>query len=143
MDNINLPSVLFLIWDIKRAIEKSVSVREGVKMYLSRQKTDKFAENFTDWWTSSKDNEFDDDIYIDKFNAQQRVILSLIRASQKGLPILEQIRSIEVDFIDICESDIQEHTAKLPLIMQIPLIFLIFPAICILLLVPTLSQLSF
>lgn len=145
MDNLNLPSSLLLIWDIRRTIEKNQSLQQGLQKFSQRlmhKQTlkDEFAKNFVDWWQIRQKTQ---ESVLTHFNAQHRAIITLIESGLRGHSIYEPLKALEADFIEMCDADIQEHAAKLPLLLQIPLIFLIFPAICILLLVPTLSQLAF
>lgn len=149
MDNLKLPSSLLLIWEVKRTIEKNISLQQGLQKFsqnlthlqtLKGHKHDIFAKNFIYWWQIRQKTQESD---LSKFNAQHRAIITLLENGLRGQSIYEPIKALEADFIDMCDADIQEHAAKLPLLLQIPLIFLVFPAICILLLVPTLCQLAF
>lgn len=145
MDNLNLPSSLVLIWEIKRTIEKNMSLQHGLQNFLQRMtqhhsSNDQFAKNFLQWWQIRQKTQVSE---LSHFNAQHRAIITLLENGLRGQSIYEPLKALEVDFIEMCDADIQEHAAKLPLLLQIPLIFLVFPAICILLLVPTLSQLVF
>lgn len=142
MDNIGLPSSLILVWDVRRAIEKNLSLQQGLKNFAQRTANsgDSFTKNFMSWWQVRQKTQTND---LNKFNAQHRAIITLLELGLRGQSIYEPLKALEADLIEICEADIQEHAAKLPLLLQIPLIFLVFPAICILLLVPTLSQLAF
>ena len=145
MDDLNLPSSLLLIWEIKRTIEKNLSLQQGLQKFSQRMTqphstNDQFAKNFLQWWQIRQKTQVSE---LSHFNAQHRAIITLLENGLRGQSIYEPLKALEVDFIEMCDADIQEHAAKLPLLLQIPLIFLVFPAICILLLVPTLSQLAF
>jgi hypothetical protein len=149
VDNLNLPSSLLLIWEIKRTIEKNLSLQQGLQKFfqhltqlktLKGYKQDNFAKNFLHWWEIRQKTQVSE---LLNFNAQHRAIITLLENGLRGQSIYEPIKALEADFVEMCDADIQEHAAKLPLLLQIPLIFLVFPAICILLLVPTLCQLSF
>ena len=145
MDDLNLPNSLILVWDIKRAIEKNLSLQQGLQKFVQRTANirgfqDDFSKNFIKWWQIRQKTQVSD---LNGFNAQHRALITLIESGLRGQSIYEPIKSIEADLIEMCEADIQEHAAKLPLLLQIPLVFLVFPALCILLLVPTLCQLAF
>lgn len=145
MDNLNLPSSLLLIWEIKRTIEKNLSLQQGLQKFSQRMtqhysSNDQFAKNFLQWWQIRQKTQVSE---LSHFNAQHRAIITLLENGLRGQSIYEPLKALEADFIEMCDADIQEHAAKLPLLLQIPLIFLVFPAICILLLVPTLCQLAF
>lgn len=145
MDHLNLPSSLLLIWEIKRTIEKNLSLQQGLQKFSQRMtqyqsSNDIFAKKFIQWWQIRQKTQVSD---LSFFNAQHRAIITLLENGLRGQSIYEPLKALEADFIEMCDADIQEHAAKLPLLLQIPLIFLVFPAICILLLVPTLCQLAF
>jgi hypothetical protein len=140
MDDINLPSALILVWDVKRAIEKNISLQNGINLFIQRKLVDSFSDSFKNWYLNKEKRQV---VFETQFNSFHKAIIHLLEHGLNGQPIYEQLRALELEIIDQCESCIQEHTARLPLIMQIPLLFLIFPAICVLLLVPTLAQLSF
>lgn len=145
MDNLNLPSSLILVWDLKRAIEKNLSLQQGLQKFIQRTTNirgfrDDFAKIFVKWWQIRQKTQISD---LNNFNAQHRAIIMLVESGLRGQSIYEPLKALEADLVEICEADIQEHAAKLPLLLQIPLVFLVFPAICILLLVPTLCQLAF
>lgn len=146
MDNLNLPSSLLLIWELKRTIEKNLSLQQGLQKFsqrltqLKNRKQDDFAKNFLQWWQIRQKTQVSE---LKNFNAQHRALIVLLENGLRGQSIYEPLKALEADFIEMCDADIQEHAAKLPLLLQIPLIFMVFPAICILLLVPTLYQLSF
>lgn len=146
MDNLNLPSSLLLIWELKRTIEKNLSLQQGLQKFSQRltqpknRKQDDFAKNFLQWWQIRQKTQVSE---LKNFNAQHRALIVLLENGLRGQSIYEPLKALEADFIEMCDADIQEHAAKLPLLLQIPLIFMVFPAICILLLVPTLCQLSF
>ncbi|MCM2354422.1 MAG: hypothetical protein NDI63_12465 [Pseudobdellovibrio sp.] len=145
MDDLNLPNSLILVWDIQRAIEKNLSLQQGLQKFVQRATNirgfqDDFSKNFMKWWQIRQKTQVSD---LNGFNAQHRALITLIESGLRGQSIYEAIKAIEADLIEMCEADIQEHAAKLPLLLQIPLVFLVFPAICILLLVPTLCQLTF
>ncbi len=145
MDDLKLPSSLLLIWEIKRTIEKNMSLQQGLQKFFARMTqpqsfNDEFAKNFLQWWQIRQKTQVSE---LSHFNAQHRAIITLLENGLRGQSIYEPLKALEADFIEMCDADIQEHAAKLPLLLQIPLIFLVFPAICILLLVPTLCQLAF
>ncbi|AZZ38150.1 hypothetical protein CIK05_15530 [Bdellovibrio sp. qaytius] len=145
MDNLNLPSSLLLIWEVKRTIEKNLSLQQGLQKFSQRMthnqtSNDEFAKNFMQWWQIRQKTQVSE---LSHFNAQHRAVITLLENGLRGQSIYEPLKALEADFVEMCDADIQEHAAKLPLLLQIPLIFLVFPAICILLLVPTLCQLAF
>ena len=140
MDSLKLPRSLDLVWDIKRSIESGVSVNVSLQSFLRKSADDEFHRKIQIWLQIPK---IEKNEYMNSnFNSHQIAILRTIDMGLNGASIYEQLQSLEGEIIEMCESDIQEHVAKLPIIMQIPLLFLVFPAICILLIIPALAQLS-
>lgn len=145
MENIKLPATLLLIWDIKRALEKNQSLQIGLKSFLARSLQCQFAREFADICreqqlkpTQSKNLA----LSPEKFNQAQRALLFLVIKGLSGLPIYENIKLLEKEFIIHCEDDIQSHVMKLPLLLQLPMLGMLFPAIMCLLIVPALAMLQ-
>ena len=46
MDDLKLPTVLFLLWDVKRAIETQKSLQIGLQNFLKREFKDSFTIKF-------------------------------------------------------------------------------------------------
>ncbi len=154
MENIKLPSSLLLIWDIKRVLEKNQSLQIGIKFFLSRQLKCRFSRAFADLYrdqmlktyksenlsSNEKQNKY---LSPEKFNVPQRALMFLIVKGLAGLPIYENIKLLEKEFVIHCEDDIQGHIMKLPLLLQIPMLGLLFPAIMSMLIIPALGMLRF
>lgn len=145
MENIKLPASLLLVWDIKRAIEKNQSLQIGIKSFLTRPLKCPFAVAFADLCREQQLNVIKREtlaINSEKFNVSQRALMFLIVKGLSGLPIYENIKLLEKEFIAHCDDDIQSHILKLPLLLQIPMLGLLFPAIMCLLILPALGMLK-
>ena len=145
MENIRLPAALLLIWDIKRALEKNQSLQVGIKSFLSRPLQCQFSIAFADVCREQRLKSGKSEnmtLNHDKFNMPQRALMFLILKGLSGLPIYENIKLLEKEFIMHCEDDIQSHIMKLPLLLQIPMLGLLFPAIMCLLVLPALGMLK-
>jgi hypothetical protein len=59
-----------------------------------------------------------------------------------AIPIYENLIELDKQMINSCDDDIEKHISMLPLILQIPLLGMLFPAILMLLLVPALKLLQ-
>ena len=146
MENIMLPASLLLIWDIKRALEKNQSLQIGIKFFLSRQLKCRFSRAFADLYRDHMLKTYKSEnlsLSPEKFNVSQRALMFLIVKGLAGLPIYENIKLLEKEFVVHCEDDIQGHIMKLPLLLQIPMLGLLFPAIMCMLIVPALGMLRF
>ncbi len=146
MENIKLPASLLLIWDIKRALEKNQSLQIGIKTFLSRQLRCQFSRAFNDLYHEQQlkaDKSENISLISKKFNVPQRALIFLIVKGLAGLPIYENIKLLEKEFIIRCEDDIQDHIIKLPLLLQIPMLGLLFPSIMCVLIIPAVGLLKF
>jgi len=144
MENIMLPASLVLIWDIRRALEKNQSLQVGIKNFLARSLRCRFSNAFMDIYQEQRlkvDTSKNVALNPEKFNVSQRALVFLIMKGLSGLPIYENLKLLEKEFIAHCEDDIQTHTMRLPLLLQIPMLGLLFPAIMCLLIIPALAML--
>lgn len=137
----NLAPSLVLLWDIKRALEKGQSISVGMKCFLSRPKENLFMDQVERWWHSQMNPE-------GTFNKSQlsltrKYLLEILEQGLRGQAILESLKSYEVELILSCEEEIQNHIARLPLILMIPLMGFVFPALMLLLIGPLMKALQF
>lgn len=140
------PTLVFL-WEIKRALEKGLSIHSGVEGYIQRNRQTKFANQVHIWWSAqlnkpasplNKAVEQKKDLTMTR-----KYLFDILELGLKGQSILETLKMYEKELIQSCEDEIQSHIARLPLILMVPLMGLIFPALMILLIGPLLSSLSF
>lgn len=139
MENVTPP--LILLWEVKRSLEKGKSVGIGIKNYLQREKTNEFQDEVEMWWGAQNNVR----IIYDKtrVNYKRQFLLEVLEAGLKGHAVLQTLQSLENELILSCEDEIQNFVAKLPLLALIPLMFMIFPAMMLILVVPLLKFLQF
>ncbi len=147
MDDLNLPSSLILVWDLRRAIETHQSLHMGIKNFNNRQLKSTFAMQFNHWWQQYRavhtENDLNSKITVfNGSNIHHSVLIQLIQKGLQGVPIYDHLVDLDQNMINSCDDDIEKHVSLLPLILQIPLLGLLFPAILILLLVPALRLLQ-
>ncbi|MBC7743083.1 MAG: hypothetical protein H7061_12855 [Bdellovibrionaceae bacterium] len=137
----NLAPSLILLWDIKRSLERGQSISVGMKSFLSRKKENVFMDQVERWWHSqmNADSQFDKR----QLSLTRKYLLEILEQGLKGQAILENLKSYESELILSCEEEIQTHIAKLPLILLIPLMGMIFPALMLLLIGPLMKALQF
>lgn len=146
MEDLNLPSSLLLVWDIKRALEKNQSIQIGIKFFILRKLNCKFADSFSDIWRQYQVgpvSAMEASLNTGRFNSAQRALIFLVNRGLSGQPIYENLKVLELEYIELCEDEIQRHVQKLPLMLQIPMLGLIFPAMMSLLIIPALGMLQF
>lgn len=141
MDDLNLPSVLFLLWDVKRAIETQKSLQIGLQNFNKRILKDPFTQKFQ-LIISSAPNDMQKLLQNSKLTIYQKNLVTLITQGIAGHSIYPALVRLEKELLTICEDDVEKHTQLLPLTLQIPLLGLIFPALMMILLIPVINMLS-
>lgn len=138
MENIAPP--LVLLWEVKRSLEKGQSVGSGIKNYLKYTKPDEFKRQIEIWWMAQNNSRI---LYNkSQLNYKRQYLLEVLEAGLKGNSILQTLQSLESELILSCEDEIQKYVAGLPILSLIPLMFLIFPAMMIILILPLLKLLQ-
>lgn len=138
----NITPTLVLLWQVKRALEQGQSVSIGVKNYIALNKDKNiFVSQVEEWWISLNNQNM-------TFNkgqlvATRKYLLEMLETGLKGGAILENLKLYEGELILSCEDEIQKHIATLPLLVMIPLMFLIFPSLMLLIVGPLLLSLNF
>lgn len=134
----NITPTLILLWDVRRALEKGLSVTNGIQFYIKRHKKDDLSRFVCAWMSNFQTNK--ETLSTLHLSPSRRYLLALLEHGLKGQAILESLKSYETELIISCEEEIQSHIAKLPLILMIPLMGFIFPSIMILLIWPALKM---
>lgn len=125
-----------LVWDLRRSIERNQSIQIGIKRFLERGHQCQFGLQFQNWWTYFR---LKQPLPQFKWNQHQRILIQLIEKGLAGTPIYDHLNELDLQMISSCDEDIEKHISLLPLILQIPLLGLLFPAILMLLLIPALK----
>ncbi|AGH96717.1 hypothetical protein [Pseudobdellovibrio exovorus] len=139
MENIS-PSLL-LLWDVKRSLAKGHSVAQGVRQFLLRDdvgsKDSDFIVCVEQWWVSQNNPSF----LFNKtsLSLHRQYLLELLEAGLRGQSISAALNNLESELILSCEGEMQERLMRLPLLSLLPLLFLIFPSLMIVLISPLLE----
>lgn len=141
MENMNLPASLILIWDLRRSIEMNQSLQIGMKNFIKRDLRCQFSVQFKKWWDNHRTGQ-NIPLSNAKWNVHQRLLIQFVEKGLAGIPIYENLIELDQQMINSCDDDIEKHISTLPLILQIPLLGMLFPAILMLLLVPALKLLQ-
>lgn len=136
----DITPTLILLWDVKRNLEKGHSLTTGIQFFLQRRIKNKFTNVVSDWFEIYKNS--NQPIIDKKLQASRYYLLEVLTYGLQGQPILESLKTLEKEIIVSCEDEIIAHTAKLPILMLIPLMGLIFPALMLLLIWPTLQSMQ-
>lgn len=137
MDSLNLPSSLLLVWELKKVLENGESLKLGLNRFIALGKKSNLLTQVKDYEKS----QFVSFSNLHQLNHFERALLDLVTRGIKGASIYESLELLEHEIVNQCESDILIHSTKWPMIMQIPLMFLILPAIALVLIGPLLLSL--
>lgn len=137
----DISPTLILLWDIKRSLEKGHSISVGMKTFLNRKLKDKFFNQVDEWWLSQNNALFNFD--RNNLPTTRKYLLEILEVGLQGQSILETLKAYEIEIIQSCEDEIQNHLSKLPLLLMFPLMGLIFPALMMLLIGPLLKTFQF
>jgi hypothetical protein len=74
-------------------------------------------------------------------SSYQKAIWDLLMLSQQGASLVIPVRELELELRFVCEEQLEQHLATLPYKLMIPLLFMQFPALMVILLGPLLAQL--
>ena len=74
-------------------------------------------------------------------SSYQKAIWDLLMLSQQGVSLVAPVKELEKELRFVCEEQLEQHLATLPYKLMIPLLFLQFPALMVILLGPLLAQL--
>lgn len=141
MESINLPGSVLLVWDLKRAIEMNQSIKLGLTRFLDRNLKCSFSIKIKQSYLQCQHGH---SFQIDQKNmtVHQRAALDLMLKGLAGMSIYESLVELNTNMMSCCEDDIEKHVSLLPLLLQIPLLGLLFPAILMLLIIPALKMLN-
>lgn len=139
-----IPTLLILIWDIKRSMEKNLSCINGLKVFLERGMQDTFSVSISKWWYLKSTNsniQISNSEFELKMGSAEKMMVKLLDKGISGESVYSQLLIFEDEILLLCEDKILNHVALLPLKLQIPLMGLILPACMMLILVPALALL--
>lgn len=136
----DLSPTLYLLWDVKRSLEKGQSIQTGIKIFLAKPNDIKFHRQVEQWWQAQnhKSGHFDKS----KVYMTRKYLLDILEVGLTGQSILETLKVYEKELIQNCEDEVQAHLSRLPLLLLFPLMGMIFPALMLLLIGPLLSSLT-
>lgn len=141
MEHLDLPCSLVLVWDLQRAVETNQSIKVGLLRFIERDLKTPFAVSIKKW-TEQNIKGHKTDINPAPFNMHQRLVLEILQKGLQGMSIYESLIELNNNMVSCCDDDIEKHVALLPLLLQIPLLGLLFPAILMLLVVPAVKMLN-
>lgn len=137
----DISPTLLLLWEVKRSLEKGQSIQVGIKSFLNKNPKQEFSQQVENWWLEKTNQLISHD--RSQLAATRKYLFEIFEVGLRGQAILSTLKSYELELIQSCEDEIQTHIARLPLILMIPLMGMIFPALMLLLIGPLLSAFTF
>lgn len=131
---------LELLLSVKQAVEQGNSVKKGMQAYLQGEKND-FKEVVLQFLSLHEQGKCVDDLLQRINSMHRRALLNLLTKSLAGFPIYGALLELEAELVVVCEEEIQQKIAKLPFLLMIPLLLLLFPSFLLLLFGPLLHNL--
>jgi hypothetical protein len=143
MENL-MPSILLLVSDVRRALEKNLSCQVGIRYFIERDLKDSYSLVVKKWWHTKSSGQISilEVEYKQKLGPAQKMLLVILEKGLAGASIYQHLSTFEQDIFELCDEKIQHHIAILPLKLQIPLMGLILPSIMVLIIVPALQMLT-
>lgn len=137
MDRLN--ETLWLALEARRSLEQGESVKAAVARYLDEAGETPPAR-VTRRWQFCLDRGVDAGPLLASVSSpHRRALLTLLARSQRGESVFSALLELEAEIQEACQADLERHLARLPFILLVPLLFLMFPAVMILLLGPFLE----
>ncbi len=149
MEHIRLPSSLILIWELRRSIERNQSIHIGIQYFLDKKiQNDELSERIKEFYAGLRTSIGEQNTHHGhntgkKMTPTERLLFNIVKKGLQGIPIYDLLVELDQFMTNSCEEDIQKHIVLLPMLMQIPLLGLLFPAILILVIIPALGLLQF
>lgn len=139
MEDIAPPLQLAL--QLRMGLERGEPIRKLIKEYITNS-TDELSNQVAQWIAMR-----DQGLSCSKIenlikSPYRKALLYLIEKSLRGEGILTQLIQIEEEIKEACRDEIDKKIALMPIKALIPLLFLQFPALLILLFMPLLGQLT-
>jgi hypothetical protein len=125
--------LILLIQDL----ESGTSVRLAVKNYLLKHQND-FAADLVSWFENTQREQKRPS---NAKNPHRQALFDVLDLALQGGSVLPHLYELENEFKFACEQNLEDHLAKLPYKLMIPLLLFQFPAFLVLILGPLLSQL--
>lgn len=131
---------LELLIAVKQSVEQGLSIKKGIQNYLVGEKNE-FKEVVLQFLSLLDQGKDVTDLILTNQSMHRRALLGLLVKSLNGFPIYNALVELEAELMSACEEEIQQKIAKLPFLLMIPLLLLLFPSFLLLLFGPLLHNL--
>lgn len=132
------PTLQFLMV-VKRCLERGESIRVGLQYYWKNHQNEISLQ--TQRWFMAYEQGGDWQKVISEIKSpQRRGLLMLLTKGISGQAIYTQLIQLEDEIVQITQEELDQHIAKLPFKVLLPLMLLQFPAFLVLLFGPILAE---
>ncbi len=137
MENIAPP--LQLLIEVRFAMEKGIPVKKAILAYIDQDPTDRWRSELATWLRLAENNK-PSELSQSRMSITRKHCLEVLFRGIKGEAIYSQICSLEEEVFKSSQLELDEFIATLPIKSLIPLLFLQFPALILMLIGPLLSS---
>lgn len=130
---------LALLLCVKRAIEKGQSVKQGILLYIKKERGE-FVTTVTLWLGLLQQGQDPKDAIQRLSSPHRRTLLQVLERGLRGESIHTVLVRLEEELVEACNEELTNKIAQLPFIMLIPLLLFQFPAFLLLLFGPLLQN---
>ena len=135
----SLAPPLELLIEVKRSIEKGQSTRQGILSYIKKSKST-FRDDVSKWFIWVQQGQKIDSIMLQQRSISRKALFQLLERGLRGEAIYSQLQMMEQEIKEACQDEQAKYLARLPFLMLVPLLFLMFPAYLLLLFGPLLTE---
>ncbi len=136
----DIAPVLRFVIEMESSLERGESVRTGIRFYLKHHRTNFSAPLFR--ILNSPQPALSPEERARLKSSYQIAALELIVYALEGKPVLSELRELKNEIVAASNRRIDQFVSVLPTKMMIPLLFLIFPALLLLLFGPLVQSLQ-
>lgn len=130
---------LALLLEVKRAVERGQSVRQGILSYVKTAQDD-FVPVVVQWLALLQQGQDPKEALVALPSLYRRSILQVLERGLRGEAVFNVLVQLETELVEACQEEISNKVARLPFILLIPLLLFQFPAFLLLLFGPLLQN---
>lgn len=135
----NLAASYIFVEHLRYGLESGDTPAITIKKFVREERTE-FGSLLEKWLVMSQSENYRGGEFQKSLSLYRKSIFDLLDLSKTGVSIIDPLKSMEKEMVQICENDLQKHLDKLPFQLMIPMLFLQFPAVLLLVIGPLLLQ---
>lgn len=135
----HLASPYMFVENLRYSLESGESLMVVIKRYI-KTKRDPFALTLEEWAIVAQMERYQPGQFQKSLPLYRKTIFDLLDLARSGVSIIDPLKAMEKEMIQICEHDLGRHLDKLPFKLMLPMLFMQFPAVLMLIIGPLLIQ---